>query len=270
MTAALPTAKRPHEPLHLLFCALGGLVLLFILAPLAGMFLNCSGSELAQAASDSKVQRSVWLTLWVSMAATLLCAVAAIPFAYLLARKSFPLKRLVTALIDIPIVIPHSAAGIAVLGVITRESAVGKLAGKIGLNFIDAPAGIMAAMAFVSLPFLINGARDAFAAVPERFEKVALNLGASFPRVFCTISLPLAWRGILSGLILMWARGMSEFGAVVIVAYHPMTTPVMIYERFGQYGLRYARPIAVLFIAVCLAAFVALRLLATEGRHAEH
>jgi len=69
-------------------------------------------------------------------------------------------------------------------------------------------------------------------------------------RVFFTISTPLAWRAILSGLILMWARGMSEFGAVIIIAYHPITTPVLIYERFGAYGLKYARPVAVVFIIV--------------------
>jgi len=263
-------ARRRFEPLHLAFCALGGLVLMFIVAPLVGMLLDCSGAELAQAASDSEVRSSVWLTLWVSMAGTLLCAVAAIPFAYLLARKDFPLKRLVTGVIDIPIVIPHSAAGIAVLGVLSRESVVGKIAARLGLSLLDAPAGIMVAMAFVSIPFLINAARDAFAAVPLRLEKTALNLGASPTRVFLTVSLPLSWRGILSGLILMWGRGMSEFGAVVIVAYHPMITPVLIYQRFGEYGLRYARPTAVLFIAVCLAVFVLLRLLAADRRSVAH
>ena len=263
-------SRRRFEPLHLCFCALGGAVLLFIIAPLVGMFLHCSGTELGRAVSDSEVHRSVWLTLWVSMAATLLCAFAAIPFAYVLARRDFRFKRLLTGLIDVPIVIPHSAAGIAVLGVIARHSLAGKLAGKFGLDLVDAPAGIMVAMAFVSIPFLINGARDAFAAVPERYEKIALNLGASPTRVFFTVAMPLAWRGILSGLILMWARGMSEFGAVVIVAYHPMTTPVMIYERFGAYGLKYARPVAVLFIGVCLAVFVLLRLLAARRRHADY
>lgn len=252
------------EPMYLVFAALGGAVLLFIIAPLAGMFLNCSPSQITDAAADAEVGRSIWLTLWTSMAATLLLATAAIPFAYLLARKHFPLKRLVTAIVDIPIVIPHSAAGIAILGVISRHSLAGRIAGKFGLSFVSSPAGIMAAMAFVSLPFLINAARDGFLAVPERLEKAALNLGASPLRVFLTISVPLAWRGILSGLILMWARGMSEFGAVIIVAYHPTVTPVLIFERFGAFGLKYARPVAVVFISVCLVFFVMLRILTWE------
>jgi molybdate/tungstate transport system permease protein len=116
-------------------------------------------------------------------------------------------------------------------------------------------------MAFVSLPFLIGSARQAFVAVPEKFENAARTLGGTPWHVFLTISLPLAWRGILSGMILMWARGISEFGAVVIIAYHPMTTPVMVFQRFNDFGLRYARSVAVLLILICVCLFVPLRLL---------
>ncbi len=257
------------EPLSLVFAALGGVVLLFIIAPLISMFVSCSLPELAETAKDAEVRSSIWLTLWTSMAATLLFAIAAIPFAYLLARKVFPLKGLVTAIIDLPIVIPHSAAGIALLGVLSRGSLLGKTADKVGLSFVGSSAGIMAAMAFVSIPFLINYARDGFLAVPERFENAALSLGASPLRVFLTVSVPLAARAIVSGLILMWARGMSEFGAVLIIAYHPMITPVLIYELFGAFGLKYARPVAVLFISVCLVFFIILRLLARGKEDAQ-
>lgn len=268
MRAGLSTAKPRFEPMHLVFSALGGAVLLFIVAPLAGIFLRCSSADIAETVRDAEVAKSIYLTLGTSMAATLLAAIAAIPFAYILARKDFPLKWLVMGIVNVPIVIPHSAAGIAVLGVIARKTLAGQGARALGFSFVSSPAGIMVAMAFVSIPFLINAARDGFAAVPERLERAALNLGASPMRVFFTISLPLAKRGIVSGLVLMWARGMSEFGAVVIVAYHPMITPVLIYERFTAFGLRYARPVAAVFIAICLAVFVALRLLASERKHA--
>jgi len=262
------TPRRKWDPLHLVFAALGGAVLLFIVGPLAGIFLDCSASRIVETAAEAEVRRSIWLTLWASMAATLVASVAAVPFAYLLARKEFPLKRLVTAIVDLPVVIPHSAAGIAILGLISRESLAGRAAESLGYKLVSSPAGIMAAMAFVSLPFLINAARDGFAAFPVRLEKAALNLGASPARVFFTISLPLAWRAVLSGLVMMWARGLSEFGAVVIVAYHPMVTPVMIFERFSDFGLESALPVAAVFILVCLAVFVALRLLATESKNA--
>jgi molybdate/tungstate transport system permease protein len=130
-----------------------------------------------------------------------------------------------------------------------------------GFSFVGSSAGIMVAMAFVSIPYLLNSARDGFLAVPVRLEKTALTLGASPLRAFLTISVPLAARPIVSGLILMWARGMSEFGAVLIIAYHPMITPVLIYERFGAFGLKYARPVAALFVLVCLMLFIILRLL---------
>lgn len=226
------------------------------------MFLQTSPQSLFNTAKEAEVQNSIWLTIWTSMAGTLIFSIAAIPLAYLLARKPFPGKRLVTGIIDLPVVIPHSAAGIALLGFVSRDSALGQMGSAVGLNFIGHPAGIAIAMAFVSIPYLINTARDGFAGVPERLEKAAFTLGATPTRVFFTISLPLAWRNIVSGLILMFARGMSEFGAVIIIAYHPMITPVLIYERFGAFGLKYARPVSVLFILISLGLFILFRWLA--------
>ncbi|MEA3226323.1 MAG: ABC transporter permease [Planctomycetota bacterium] len=259
---------RP-DGLSLLFAALGGVVLLFIIAPLASLCLSCSLPELAETARESEVQASIWLTLWTSMAATVLFAIAAIPFAYLLARKEFPLKGLVLGVIDVPIVIPHVAAGIALLTVVSRGALLGQAAGKMGVSFIGNSLGIMLAMAFVSIPFLINSARDGFEAVPERLERAAMSLGASPLRVFLTVSVPLATKPIISGMIMMWARGMSEFGAVMIIAYHPMVTPVLMFERFSAFGLKYAQTVAVLFIAVCLIFFVVLRLLAGGKKDAQ-
>jgi len=248
----------------LLFIFLGGLVLLFVIAPLASMFLATSPTQIFETTKDQEVIDSIWLTLRISFLSTLFFAIGAIPLAYFLARTKFKLKKLVNGIIDLPIVIPHSAAGIAILGFISRDSVLGKAASSLGLNFVGHPIGIAIAMAFVSIPFLINAARDGFNHVPVKLEKTALNLGASPVRVFFTISLPLAWKNILSGLIMMFARGLSEFGAVIIVAYHPMITPVLIYERFGAFGLKYARPVSVVFILVCLVFFIFLRTLSKD------
>jgi len=247
--------------LNLVFIFLGSLALLFIIAPLLGMFINTSASDLIETTKDKEVRDSIWLTLSTSFFSTVVFAIAAIPLSYLLARKNFMGKRLIMGIIDIPVIIPHSAAGIAILGIISRDSVLGKIASDFGINLVGNPIGIAMAMAFVSIPFLLNAAHDGFAAVAQRLEKAALNLGASPTRVFFTISLPLASRSIVSGLILMFGRGMSEFGAVIIVAYHPMITPVLIYERFSAFGLNYARPVSVLFIIVCLIFFVLLRML---------
>lgn len=245
----------------LVLSLIGGVILLFIIAPLVGLVLDTPLESLLEVTKDNQVIDSIWLTLGASFGGTFVCAIFAIPLAYVLARKEFPGKRLVHGIIDLPIVIPHSAAGIAVLGFISRDSVIGQLASSVGLDFIGHPIGISMAMAFVSIPFLINAARDGFSSIPVRLEQAAKNLGANSVRVFFTISLPLAWRYILSGFIMMFARGLSEFGAVVIVAYHPMTTPILIYERYTSYGLKYARPVAILFILVCLVFFIGLRLL---------
>jgi molybdate/tungstate transport system permease protein len=250
-----------YGPFNWIVLILSSLVLLFLLAPLIGMFLKTSPVQFLETLNDKDVKASIWLTLWISFLATLFFAFGAVPLAWLLARRSFPMKSVVQGIIDLPVVLPHTAAGIALLGFISRDGLLGKAASGIGLNLINNSAGIAIAMAFVSLPFLINAARDGFAAVPERLEKAALSLGASRSRVFFTISMPLAWRSIVTGFVMMFARGMSEFGAVVIIAYHPMIAPVMIYDRFNSFGLTYARPAAVLFIIVVLIVFTILRLL---------
>lgn len=245
---------------------LSSLVLLFILAPLAGMYLHTGGAGLLETVNDDDVRQSIWLTLWVAFTATFIFAIGCVPLAWFMARKEFPLKRVVQGIIDLPVVLPHTAAGLAVLGFISRDGFLGKTADSLGLTLVNNPAGIALAMAFVSVPFLINSARDGFASVPERLEKAALTLGASPSRVFFTVSLPIAWRSIITGFVMMFARGMSEFGAVVMVAYHPMIAPVLIYERFSSYGLSYARPASVLFITVALAIFIFLRLIAVSRK----
>ena len=252
---------------RLVLIAFSGIILLFIIAPIAGLLLRTSPGEYMQTMGDTEVSSSITLTLMASMGATLIFGVLSVPLAYLLARKDFPLKGLVNGIIDIPVVIPHSAAGIALLGVISRGTWIGQAGEAAGISFVGGVAGIVVAMAFVSLPFAINAARDGFVAVPQKLEKAALNLGASQWRVFFTISLPLAKRNVLSGLVMMWARGLSEFGAVIIIAYHPMVTPILIWERFTSFGLSYARPVAAVFILVCLAVFILMRFLSKENYH---
>ena len=127
-------------------------------------------------------------------------------------------------------------------------------------------------MIFVSVPFLIDSARDGFKSVDVRLEKVGRTLGASPWRVFFRITLPLAWRSIFSGSVLMWARAVSEFGAILILAYHvpflgqhPAVAPVLVYSRWADFGLDYARPVAVLVILISLLVFVVLRTIAIRG-----
>ncbi len=251
---------------HLVLTALGSCLLLFIIAPLVGLLLSTSTASLGQALADPEVTDSIQLTLGAGLLATTACAVFGVPLAYLLARHAFPGRAVLLAIIDLPIIIPHSAAGIALLTVLGRASWPGALLEQWGVGVVGRVSGVALAMAFVSLPFLVNAAREGFGAVPPRLEKVARTLGASPARVFFTISLPMAWRAIVSGMVLMWGRGISEFGAVIIIAYHPMTTPVMVYQRFNDFGLEAAEAVAVLLLIICVSLFAVLRLAARPWR----
>lgn len=253
--------------LTLTFFLLGAIIFLFVVVPLAKMlFTSVSEPDILwETILDPVVTSAIGLTLYAALIATVVGFVLGVPLAYLLARTNFPGKRLVEGLIDVPIVVPHSAAGIALLFVFGRNFALGKAFDAVGIGFVDSTAGIVIAMIFVSIPFLIDSAKEGFKKVDVRLEKVARTLGASPWQSFFRISFPLAWRSILAGNIMMWARGISEFGAVIILAYHPMIAPVLVYERFETYGLDYARPIAVLLIIVSVVVFILLRTLAYRG-----
>lgn len=244
--------------------SLGTVLILMVVIPLVRMILAADPAVLRTTVADHEVMRSILLTLRCAFWATLFCSVFGIPLAYIMARWRFPGRGLLQGVIDLPVMIPHTAAGIALLMIYGPRFLMGKAFASIGVTFMGTEAGISLAMAFVSLPFLVNAARDGFVSVNPRLERVARTLGATPWQTFFKVSLPLSWRSILSGSIMMWARGISEFGAVIVLAYHPMTAPVLIWERFESYGLKYARPVAVILILLCLIIFAVLRSLAAR------
>lgn len=246
------------------FVLLGAVLLLFVVWPLAKTVVASGPTAIWRTLLDPQVRASIGLTFYASLIATAIAFLFGVPLAYVLARTDFPGKRLVEGLVDLPIIVPHSAVGIALLMVFGRQTLLGKAFGGLGVRFVSAVPGIVVAMLFVSLPYLVDAAREGFEAVDPRLEGAARTLGASPWRAFTRVTLPLARRSVLSGTLLMWARGLSEFGAVVILAYHPMVTPVLLYERFQSFGLPASRPVAALVIMICLATFVALR--AVSGR----
>jgi len=255
----------PVGRLKLIFLLLGTLILAFIAVPILKMVFASNPVILLDTLFDAEVAASIVLTLYAALIATAIGFLLGVPLAYLLARTRFPGKRLIEGLIDLPIVVPHSAAGIALLFVFGRNFFMGRAFESMGVQFLDSLAGIVIAMLFVSVPFLIDSAKVGFQKVDPRLENVARTLGASPWQTFFRISFPLAWRSIMAGNIMMWARGMSEFGAVIIIAYHPMIAPVLVYERFETYGLNYARPVAVILILLSMIVFVILRFLLYRG-----
>ncbi len=252
----------------LTFILLGLVIFLFIVVPLIKMIAASDPAILLDTLFDPQVRGAIWLSLYAAVIATIVGFVFGVPLAYLLARTEFPGKKLLEGLIDVPIVIPHTAAGIALLFVFGRNFLTGKAFHLIGIDFVDSTAGIVIAMLFVSVPFLIDSAKEGFKKVDVRLEKVSRTLGASPWQTFFRISLPLTWRSILAGGIMMWARGISEFGAIIILAYHPMVASTLIFERFESYGLSYSQPVAVLLIIISLFIFIGLRTIVSRGEKA--
>ncbi|HNX29371.1 MAG TPA: ABC transporter permease [Syntrophomonadaceae bacterium] len=244
-----------------LFIILGFLILLFILVPLFKMVFLSDKEAMWLALLDSETIQAVWLSIYAALIATAIGFVLGVPLAYLFARYEFPGKNIFEGLIDLPIVVPHSAAGIALLFVFGSNFIVGKGFKLFGIQFVDSLAGIIIAMLFVSVPILISSAKESFRKVDVRLEKVARTLGASPWQTFFRISFPLAWRSILAGSLMMWARGMSEFGAVIILTYHPTTAPVLIYERFETFGLAQAIPVAAIMIIISAVVFIGVQTL---------
>ena len=249
------------EPFFWVTISCGLVILAFILLPLVEMVTAPSAAVLKETIQDKEVLRSIWLSLYTAGTAALISVVIGTPFAYLLARTTFIGKNLVEAIIDIPIIIPHPVVGIALLSIAGRHYWLGRVFNALGIRIMGSATGIIMVMSFVGLPFYLNAAREGFAAISPRLESVSRSLGASSVSTFFHVTLPLAWRSILIGVVMCCARAISEFGAVVIIAYHPMIAPVLIYERFESMGLKYSQPVAVWLISLCLLLFLLLRVL---------
>jgi molybdate/tungstate transport system permease protein len=234
-------------------------IIAFIVLPLVEMVVQPSLNDLWQTLRDADVLRSIWLSIWTAVTAAILALLWGTPLAYLLARRNFRGKRLVESIIDLPIMIPHPIVGIAILGMAGRDHWMGKILTSLGVRIMGSATGIVAVMLFVGLPFYVNTVKAGFEAIPERTERVSRTLGASAAATFFRVTLPLAWRHMVVGVIMCTARAISEFGAIVIVAYHPMVAPVLIYERFTAFGLKYSQPVAVWLIFMCLGLFLLLR-----------
>jgi len=252
--------KRP-DPFIALSFGMGLLILAFIILPLLEMIFQPSAAMLIETVQDRDVLRAIWLSVYTAGLASLISFIAGTPLAYLLARREFRGKKFIESVIDLPIMIPHPVIGIAILSMAGRDHWLGQYLQAAGIRIMGSLTGIVVVLTFVGLPFYINTVKNGFEDIPPRLEKISRSLGANMTSTFLRVTFPMAWRSMVVGAIMCMARAISEFGAVVIVAYHPMVAPVMIYERFTAYGLKYSQPVAVWLIFVCLLLFLLLRLL---------
>ena len=232
--------------------ALASLCLLVILAPVLFLILSSGPGTLWETLWDWEVQESLYVTFSCGLLATLFGLLLGTPLAYLLARTEFPGKRLLQGIIDVPIVIPHPVAGIALLLL---------FAGRGGaLSPVGNWKGIVLAMFFVSVSLFVRAAQEGFRAVPHQMEWTSRSLGVGQVATFFRVALPLSRQNLLAGSIMMWARAISEFGSIIILVYHPKVTSILIYDRFTSFGLSHSLPVAVILICLSVLLFSVMRM----------
>ncbi|MGH7669344.1 MAG: ABC transporter permease [Gemmatimonadaceae bacterium] len=248
-----------QRAITILTAAAASLLLLFLVVPLAGIVGGWGVAGIRALGTDAELRASLWLTLVSATLATLLGAAGGVPLAYLLSRRRFRGRGLVAALLDLPLVVPHPVAGIALLLVLGRDTPMGQAMLKAGLEITGSTTGIVCAMMFVSAPLLVSAAREAFDRVDPRLEAVARTLGDTPWRAVRRVTLPLAARGLVAAGVVMWARAISEFGAIVVLTYNPKVASVLSYERFTAFGLKSALPVAAVLVLLALVPITVLR-----------
>jgi molybdate transport system permease protein len=161
----------------------------------------------------------VWFTFWMAVLATASILLPGILVAWFLARRTWPGKAIIETLVTLPLVMPPVATGLILLRLLGRKGPIGSfLHQRVDMDIVFTWRAVVIAMAVMSFPLLVRGARIGFESVSPRLEQVAATLGASSFRIFATVTLPLAIRGIVAGSVLAFARALGEFGATVLVA----------------------------------------------------
>ncbi|MGQ0703054.1 MAG: ABC transporter permease [Gemmatimonadales bacterium] len=263
------TRRSIPSPGAVVVWLLAAVLVLFVAGPLARLLLQSSPASLGAALRDRELLASLWLTVVTATAATLLSLGLGVPLAYLLARRRFPGSRIVAGIVELPVVVPHPVAGIALLLFLGRQSRIGSALADLGLEVVNRVPGIIAGMLFVSVPIVVSAAREAFRGVDPKLERVARTLGDTGWQAFRQVTLPLAGRGVLAGAVLGWARSVSEFGSIVILTYNPKVASILIYDRFTLFGLPAAVPAAAILLLLALSVFLLVQFLTpqkVEGR----
>jgi molybdate transport system permease protein len=216
--------------------------------------------------------QAIRLSLLVATAATLASLPLAVFIGWLLARRRFPGKALVETLVNLPLVLPPVVTGYLLLALFGRQGMLGGvLENTLGIRFVFDWKGAALAAAIVSFPLMVRPIRLAFAAVEPRLVKAARTLGASPLDAFWSVELPLARPGILSGIVLSWARSLGEFGATIMIAGNipgeTRTVPLMVYSLLETPdGMRKAARLVLASIAIAAVALAVGEWLERRGQ----
>jgi len=232
------------------------LCILFIIVPIGYLFIGVSIKDIIVSLKERDIINALFISFFSATCATLFGIVLGVPAGYFIARYKFRGRSLIESITNLPIVVPHVAVGIIFLNLLSKGQPLGRLFAFWGITFIDTLYGIAVVMSFVSISYIITSSIVGFRSVNTELELTARTLGASTLFTLKKITLPLVLPYILRGAILAFARALSEVGAVLIIAYYPKTAPILLYEKFENYGFNSAKPIAVIIILLSLILFI--------------
>jgi molybdate transport system permease protein len=240
-----------------------GLGLLFLVLPLVGLLARTPWADLPQRLAAPGVLAALRLSLLTATVATALCVVLGVPLAWLLARVEFPGRRLVRALVTVPLVLPPVVGGVALLLVFGRRGLLGGwLDATFGITLPFTTAGVVLAEAFVAMPFLVIAVEGALRGADPRFEEAAATLGAGRWTTFTHVTLPLVAPGVAAGAVLCWARALGEFGATITFAGNfpgrTQTMPLAVYLAL-ETDLEAAIVLSLVLLVVSVAILAGLR-----------
>ena len=238
---------------------------LIVLIPLSGLFLKSASlnwSEFWKTVSDPRVVASYRLTFGASLVGAIINAVFGLIVAWVLVRYSFPGKKIVDALVDLPFAMPTAVSGIALTMIYSQNGWIGHFFKPLGIKVAYTPLGVIVALTFIGLPFVVRTLQPALEDMETGVEEAAASLGASRWQTFIKVILPMIFPALLTGFALAFARALGEYGSVIFISGNlPMKTeitPLLIVTKLEEYNYAQAAAIAVVTL---LASFAVLLLI---------
>jgi sulfate transport system permease protein len=243
---------------------------LLVLIPLAATFLKTADlgwAEFARVVTAPRVLASLKLSFGASALAALVNALAGLLVAWVLVRYDFPFRRVVDAMVDLPFALPTAVAGIALTALYAPNGWLGQLLAPLGVHVAYTPLGIVVALMFIGLPFVVRTVQPVLEDLDTEVEQAAATLGANSPQIFVRIVLPTVWPALLTGFALAFARAIGEYGSVIFIAGNmPMVSeiaPLLIVTKLEQY--QYAAATAIAVVMLLISFFLLLGINALQG-----
>ncbi|QTA38363.1 ABC transporter permease [Thermosipho ferrireducens] len=245
------------------------ILIIIVVFPILNIFLNLDFGNFFDTLLGEEFLKAVLVTFSASVISVGMILILGIPFSYMIARYDFPFKTLIEALVDLPQSIPNTAAGIALLLALGRTSATGRFLENMGLKFSASFLGVTVAIFYVSFSIFVSTVKEGFRELDIRYEKVARSLGKGEFETFFKVSIPMVKKEIIAGTVQMWARGISTFGAVAIIAYNPKTLSVLAYDKFLTEGVKESLSVVAGIFLVFGSVFLLLRTLENRWKSEE-